>query len=37
VETHEVGLELPSLDDVFSTVTDHSWDSASPTPLARDA
>jgi ABC-2 type transport system ATP-binding protein len=36
--THEVGLELPSLDEVFSTLTDHSGDAAwSPTPLASDA
>ncbi len=38
VLTHEVGLELPSLDDVFSTVTDQSGEASRlPTPLAGDA
>ena len=37
VPTHEVGLELPSLDEVFSTVTGQSGDaSRSATTLASD-
>ena len=30
VPVHEVGLEYPSLDEVFSTVTDHSGDASRP-------
>ncbi len=38
IATHEVGLELPSLDEVFSSVTDHSaGPEPSPTPVGGEA
>jgi ABC-2 type transport system ATP-binding protein len=37
VPIHEAGLEHPSLDEVFSTVTDHSQHPATPASAARRA